>query len=91
VSTTTVSSLDPFIMLSAPDLSKNNQGDYHHQQQQQQQQQLQQHQVYQSRQTEPEIITAPTSTFHAHPASFSARKPKKRTLRHYGAFELYHL
>jgi len=85
VSTTTLKPrLDPFIMLSAPDLSKNNYGEY---------------ELYQTLHSpspsggepgEPDVVTQPNTTFHSTPASFSARKPRKRTL-HYGAFELYHL
>ena len=80
-----VSSLDPFVMLQAPDLSQNSYGEY---------------ELYQTlyvpaapasaqlsaashTRQEPEIVTAA-------PEHISARKPKKRTLR-YGAFELYQL
>ena len=81
VTTTVTPRLDPFIMLSAPDLSKKNYGEY---------------ELYQTLHSpapsgaQPDIVTHPTPTFHAPPPSFSARKPRKRTL-HYGAFELYHL
>jgi len=82
VPTTTVSSLDPFVMLSAPDLSKNKYGEFG---------EYQLHQNTRSSSTPAERVTqAPAPTFHAPQGSFTARKPRKRTL-HYGAFELYHL
>lgn len=82
-----VSSLDPFVMLKAPDLSKNNYGEY----------ELYQTLYLPGSSSSPTASTK-TTTKHfqqqeivtAPPESISFRQPKKRKL-HYGAFELYQL
>ena len=80
-----VSSLDPFTMLKAPDLSsKNNQN-------------VEYEVVYQINQEQPAPFQIQHQQYSSEPGellvtseSLTHRKPKKRTL-HYGAFELYQL
>ena len=78
-----VSSLDPFTMMKAPDLSKNSYGEYELYQTLKPASSSYSSSLSSSFQFEPEIVTEIQE-------SQSARQPKKRKL-HYGAFELYQL
>jgi len=78
-----VSSLDPFTMMKAPDLSKNSYGEYELYQTLKPASSSYSSSLSSSFQFEPEIVTEIQK-------SQSARQPKKRKL-HYGAFELYQL
>ena len=78
-----VSSLDPFTMMKAPDLSKNSYGEYELYQTLKPASSPYSASLSSSFKVEPEIVTVSQETQ-------SVRQPKKRKL-HYGAFELYQL
>lgn len=92
-----VSSLDPFVMLKAPDLSQNSYGEYEVYQTQTRNVPAPLASVTSSRGrqlshivAEPEIVTAPSVLVRD---TFSVGQPETRQKRklHYGAFELYQL